>query len=233
MPTALAVRHVHFEDLGAFAAPLAEAGYTIRYLDAGLDDPAPEALAAADLLIVLGGPIGANETDLYPFLTAEIEGLRRRLAAGRPTLGLCLGAQLMARALGAQVAAGAAKEIGWAPVDLTEAGRAGPLGHLDGTAVLHWHGDAFEVPAGGVRLASTPATPNQAFSVGRHALALQFHPEADGRGFERWLVGHAVEIAAVSGLSVAGLRADAARLGPAAAAAGRRCLADWLAGLAD
>ncbi len=231
MPTVLAVRHVPFEDLGAFAEPLTDAGYAIRYLDAGVDDVSPAALEAADLLVVLGGPIGANDTALYPFLADEIAALGRRLAAGRPTLGLCLGAQLMARALGAAVTSGGHREIGWAPVDLTDAGVAGPLTHLQGLPVLHWHGDAFDLPAGAVRLASTAVTPNQAFAVGHHALALQFHPEADGQGFERWLIGHAVEIAHVPGLGVAALRADAARFGPATGAAGRRCLTDWLAGL--
>ncbi|WP_306421690.1 glutamine amidotransferase [Methylobacterium dankookense] len=231
MRKALVIRHVHFEDLGAFADPIEAAGYRIRYHEAGLDPWQGEAFAEADLTVVLGGPVGAYEDALYPFLADEREGLRRRLSAGRPTLGICLGAQLMASALGARVAPGPAKEIGWAPVALTEAGRAGPLRHLDNVPVLHWHGDGFACPAGAERLASTEICPNQAFALGSHALGFQFHPEADGRGFERWLIGHAVEIAGVPGLSVADLRADAQRLGPTASEAGRRCIAEWLAGL--
>lgn len=231
MRTALVFRHVQFEDLGAFAGPIEAAGYAVRYRDAGLDAIRPEEAEQADLLVVLGGPIGAYETDQYPFLVEEQAILRERLAAGRPTLGICLGAQLMAIALGARVAPGAAKEIGWAPVALTEAGRDGPLRHLDGVPVLHWHGDAFDLPPGARRLAATPLCPNQAFALGRHALGFQFHPEADGGGFERWLIGHAVEIAGVPGLSVPALRADARRFGAAAGAAGQACLADWLAAL--
>lgn len=232
MPDAFVIRHVHFEDLGAFAAPLDAAGYEIRYHDAGLDSLDPRAAAAADLLVILGGPIGAYEEDAYPFLRDELAAIRARLAARAPTLGICLGGQLMAWALRAGVAPGPAKEIGWAPVALTEAGRLGPLRHLEGVPVLHWHGDAFTCPAGAVSLASTAICPHQAFALGRNALGFQFHPEADGQGFERWLIGHAAEIAAVPGLSVETLREEARRFGPAAGEAGRRCLTEWLEGFA-
>ncbi|HUZ64980.1 MAG TPA: glutamine amidotransferase [Acetobacteraceae bacterium] len=230
MKTAVAIRHVHFEDLGSFAVPIEAAGYQVRYLDPGLDELRAQDIAAADLLVVLGGPVGAYEGRLYPILDEELGLLRCRLTAGAPTLGICLGAQLMAHALGARVAPGSAKEIGWAPVDLTEAGRIGPLRHLEGIQVLHWHGDAFDLPLGAKCLASTAPCPNQAFALGRTALGFQFHPEADGQGFERWLVGHAAEIASVSGLSVTKLRADAQCVGAAAGAAGQRCIAEWLAG---
>lgn len=228
--TAVAIRHVPFEDLGAFAGPIEEAGYTIHVYDAGVDELWTLDPVKTELIVVLGGPIGAYDEDKYPFLSDEISLLERRLAAGRPTLGLCLGAQLMARALGARVYPGPAKEIGWAPVALTHAGRAGPLRHLEGGPVLHWHGDTFDLPDGAERLASTPLCENQAFAYGRSALAFQFHPEAESNGFERWLIGHAVEIAA-AGLSVATLRADTDRLAAYAAARGRACLADWLKGL--
>ncbi len=231
MRTALTIRHVHFEDLGAFAGPLERAGYRIRYLDASIDELHPVETETADLLIVLGGPVGAYEGHLYPFLDAEIDALRARLAAGAPTLGICLGAQLMAAALGARVAPGGVKEIGWTPVELTDAGRNGPLRHLEGVPVLHWHGDLFELPSGAERLAATPPCANQAFALGRNAIGFQFHPEADGQGFERWLIGHAVEIAGVPGLSVARLREDARRFGTAAGEAGQQCLAEWLATL--
>ena len=212
MKTCVAIRHVAFEDLGSFQAPLIAAGYSIRYLEAGLDDFGALTDSAIDLLVVLGGPIGACEDDNYPFLAAELRLIEARLRAGRPIVGICLGAQLMARALGARVYPNnGVKEIGWSALDLTEAGRASPLAPLAGVPVLHWHGDTFDLPDGATLLASTPVTRNQAFSWGKAALGLQFHAEAAGAGLERWFIGHSCEIGGVPGLSVPGLRADAAR----------------------
>ncbi|MDQ1314750.1 MAG: hypothetical protein QG662_859 [Pseudomonadota bacterium] len=229
MPTAVAIRHVCFEDLGSFAAVLSARGFDVAYLDAGVDDLASLDAIAPDLLVVLGGPIGAYEEAIYPFLADELRLLERRLAADRPTLGLCLGAQLMARALGARVYPGPAREIGWIPLSLTEAGRASPLVHLDGekTSMLHWHGDTFDLPDGAVLLASTEICRHQAFSRGRNALAFQCHPEAQTANLERWFIGHACEIAA-AGLSAPRLREDSARFGPILEVQGARCFADWL-----
>ncbi|SMH62746.1 glutamine amidotransferase [Azospirillum agricola] len=228
--TAVAIRHIAFEGLGIIEPVLRQAGCTPQIRDAGSDDLRDMEPLAPDLLVVLGGPIGAYEDDRYPFLADELRLLERRLAAGRPTLGVCLGAQLMARALGARVYPGPAKEIGWAPLALTPAGRASPLVHLDGAAVLHWHGDTFDLPAGAERLASTEPCMNQAFALGRNALGLQFHGEVDGADIERWLIGHACEIAA-AGLDPRTLRADSGRHGPGLREAGGRLFADWLAGL--
>ena len=99
--------------------------------------------------------------------------------------------------------------------------------------MLHWHGDTFDLPEGAALLASTKTCPNQAFSFGRHALACQFHPEVSGRGFERWLIGHAAEIAAVSGISPAMLRRDTERLAQDSGERGVACLSEWLAALYD
>src|SRR5580693_2002267 len=119
--TLLAIRHVAFEDLCGFEAPLAQAGYAIRYADMGVDEVA--GLGDPDMLAVLGGPIGVYEDDLYPWLKGEIACIAARLKAQKPTLGICLGAQLMARALGARVYPSGGKEIGWGPVTLSAAGR--------------------------------------------------------------------------------------------------------------
>jgi len=118
------------------------------------------------------------------------------------------------------------KEIGWAPLELTSDGAASCLRHL-ATSVLHWHGDTFDLPVGAVRLASTPACRNQAFSAGPHALALQFHAEACGPPLEAWFVGHACEIAGTPAVSVPQLRADTRRFSPALEQCGRACFLDW------
>jgi GMP synthase (glutamine-hydrolysing) len=229
-PTAVAIRHVAFEGLGLIEPVLRRAGYTPHVCDAGVDDLWTIEPVKTDLLIVLGGPIGAYEDDRYPFLADELRILDRRLAAGRPTLGICLGAQLIARALGARVYPGPAKEIGWAPIALTEEGRSSPLAHLDGHAVLHWHGDTFDLPKDATLLASTEVCANQAFAIGSNVLGLQFHGETDGAGIERWLIGHACELAA-AGIDPRTIRADTERHGAPLGAAGTRLFADWLAGL--
>ncbi|WP_417626701.1 glutamine amidotransferase [Pararhodobacter aggregans] len=224
--TALILRHVAFEDLGSFAPGLTDAGYHLQGIDAGID-PLPDPLAA-DLVVVLGGPIGVNEGAAYPCMDQERDWLRPRLAADRPTLGLCLGAQLMAAALGARVAPLAAKEIGFSPLTLTEAGRAGPLNHLREVPVLHWHGEAFEIPQGADLLASTPACATQAFARGRTLLGLQCHPEAGMLpDFERWLIGHSAELAQ-AGIAPEALRQDAKAHGRALRTAGQAMLKQWL-----
>jgi len=229
--TALAIRHVPFEDLGSFAPVLRERGFAIAYRDAGLDDLGARELVDADLLIVLGGPIGVYETKEYPFLKGEIAAVERRLKAGRPVLGLCLGAQIMAKALGARVYKGKRKELGWSPLALTGAGRKSALAELGArTAVLHWHGDTFDLPREAELLASTPLCANQAFAW-RNALALQCHIETTVRGLERWFIGHALEIATTRGVNLEKLRRDTRLLGPRLEERGPRVLKAWLDGL--
>ena len=205
------IRHLAFEDLGILADVLARRGFEIGYFDAGVDDLASIDPLDGDLLIVLGGPISSNDEDEYPFLETEIDLLRRRIAADRPTLGICLGAQLIARALGARVYPGTVKEIGWSPLRLTPAARATPMQYLGGAnmSVLHWHGETFDLPEGAVHLASSDKYPNQAFMVGR-TLALQFHAEVTATGLEQWFIGHTGEIHQTDGISVKQLRADTA-----------------------
>lgn len=223
----LAIRHVAFEDLGLIAGVLAERGHTIDYLDAGLDPIEQSSVLDADLVVALGGPIGVYDTPVYPFLHDEKAALAARLRAGRPTLGVCLGAQLMADALGAPVEPTGRTEIGYGALTLTADGRDSVLAPLDGIPVLHWHGDQFGIPDRARRLAQTPGFPNQAFAYGATALGLQFHLEADHTRIERWLIGHAHELAA-TGHDPRQIRADAAVAGPRLAGAARAVVHDWL-----
>src|SRR5579863_8671530 len=193
MKTLLAIRHVSFEDLGSFEQPLAEAGYVIRYLNAPTADFSAFEKEPPNLLVVLGGPISVNDSHDYPFLKAELKFIESQLKAGKPTLGICLGSQLMAKALGAEVHRGKGMEIGWKALTLTEAGKSSSIKHLTGP-VLHWHGDVFDLPVGAENLASTDLTPHQGYTWGKSALAVQFHPEVTARGLEQWYVGNTGEL---------------------------------------
>jgi GMP synthase (glutamine-hydrolysing) len=233
-PAAIAIRHVVFEDLGLLGPILDEAGWEISYREAPTDTLTDTAIAEAELLILLGGPIGVYEIDAYPFLAAEIAVLERRLAQKRPVLGICLGSQLMARALGAEVFPGPTKEIGWGSIELSEAGIASPLAALadEAAAVLHWHGDTFDLPAGAVRLASTALYKNQAFAVEKYALGLQFHIEADPGQLEKWFVGHAAELSA-AGVSVRELRAQTRAVAKRMRPQAERIFPGWLRQIVD
>jgi len=228
MKTVVAIRHLHFEDLGLLAPILEARGYAIRYMDGW--DIDSDAASKADLLVLLGGPISVNETREYPFVATEIALAQARLDANRPLLGICLGAQIITRALGGRVEPGTEKEIGWAPLTLTDAGRAGLLRHLDGVPVLHWHGEICVPPQGVESLASTAPCRFQAFTPNVNTLALQFHVEAGAQGIEPWLVGHTLEIVS-NGRDVVTLRQDTARHGPALAKAATAMIAEWLDGV--
>ena len=233
MKIATVLRHVQFEDLGSLQSVLEGASYTVAYRNVGDDDFLSFDPLAPDLLVVLGGPIGVYEEEVYPFLGPEKALIAQRLAGNKPTLGICLGAQLIAAALGARVFPSGVKEIGFAPLSLTTAGLAGPLRHLDGVSVLHWHGDTYELPAGAEHLASSALVQQQAFALGKTILGLQFHAEVDAlSGFERWLVGHAHELAS-AGIDIPALRRDAERHGGALVEASTRLFREWLAALAS
>jgi GMP synthase (glutamine-hydrolysing) len=226
---ALAIRHVHFEDCGTLADILRERGFDVRYVTPWRENLRELEITAPELVIGLGGPVSVYEADRYPWITDELQLFERRLAAGRPILGICLGAQMLARVLGARVFSGH-KELGWAPLLLTEEGKRSVIAPLAGenTSMLHWHGDTFDLPSGATLLASTERVAHQVYAWGQVALAFQCHPEVRHDDIESWLVGHACEIAGTRGTSVELLREETQRLGPALAEHAKVVFTNWL-----
>ena len=233
MKTLVAIKHVDFEDLGTWES-LLSTQYKITYLNVVEIDFSRLEKADIDLLVVLGGPIGVYQEQEYPFITAEITLLEKRLQLDLPTLGICLGSQLMARALGARVFPNPTKEIGWHPLKLTDAGKKSCVSFLDSekSSMFHWHGDTFDLPKGTTLLASTAACKNQIFSFQEHALGFQCHPEVSVNGLEKWWIGHSAEISQ-SGLSVRNLRAESAQLAPQLQTQSREYLTSWITRIND
>lgn len=226
--TVYAIQHLAFEDLGAWEDVFYQLGLRVRYFEAGIDD-LRKAYEYKGLTIILGGPIGVYETEDYPFLQQEIDLLKVRLEKNLPTLGICLGAQLMAHALGAKVYAGHSKEIGWSKLKLASIEN-NPLKALEDIEVLHWHGDTFDLPEQAELLASSDLYPNQAFRVGQNILALQFHAEVSSESLEKWLIGHTCELRKAQ-INIPTLRADHQSYAPALEQAASSVLMHYLENL--
>ncbi len=182
-PVLLAIQHVSWETPHRILDVCA--GLEVRTVEPLAGDPLPSHAEVSGAL-VMGGPMNVDEVELYPGLAAEHDWLAEAVRLEMPVLGICLGAQLLARALGAEVRAGEGPEIGFAPVEIHDpadpvAGALAPR-----TTVLHWHGDVFDLPDGAVRLASSAKTELQAFRHG-NAWGILFHPEADASLVDAWL----------------------------------------------
>ncbi|NHB65827.1 glutamine amidotransferase [Acinetobacter sp. GFQ9D192M] len=226
--TVYAIQHLAFEDLGAWEDVFYQLGLRVRYFEAGIDD-LRKAYEYKGLTIILGGPVGVYETEDYPFLQQEIDLLKVRLEKNLPTLGICLGAQLIAHALGAKVYAGHSKEIGWSKLTLP-ATENNPLQALENIEVLHWHGDTFDLPKQAELLASSNLYPNQAFRLGSNILALQFHAEVSSESLEKWLIGHTCELRKAQ-INIPTLRADHQSYAPALEQAASSVLMHYLENL--
>lgn len=226
MKTALIIRHVPYEGVAGYREPIEAAGYQVDRIDV-TDPEFPQIdLAAPDLLVMMGAPVGVYETARYPWIACQQRRLARRLAADRPTLGVCFGAQMIAAALGARVYRGPAQEIGFHPIAVHAADS--PLRHLDGVPVLHWHGDTFDLPEHCDWLASSALYRHQAFARGRTVLGLQFHGEmGEDPRFHAWVEQWGDDIAR-AGQTPESLREAHDRHGPQAVNAARTVIAEWL-----
>lgn len=227
MKKALIIRHVPFEDFGILEPELVNMGLQLQYIEAPLTNFASFIPRDYDLLIVLGAPIGAFDDQLYPFLLQELEFIQSYLATEKPLLGVCLGAQLIARLLGAKVYPMQHKEIGFSTLSINQKILNNSLSSLENIPVLHWHGDQFDIPNECQILASSQRCPNQAFSYKNHVLALQFHMEADPSRIEQWLVGHSNELMNAN-INLHQLRADAKKYNQLLAQAGKTTFLKWL-----
>jgi GMP synthase-like glutamine amidotransferase len=171
------LQHVPFESPGSILPWLEQHGASVTSTRLFEVRTLP-AVDEFDLLIVMGGPMSVNDEAEHPWLIAEKRLVRDAIATGRAVVGVCLGAQVIASALGCRVYRNEAREIGWFPVSATPAPAAGSLRWPDELTVFHWHGETFDLPPGAVRLASSEGCLNQAFQIGDRVIGLQFHLEA-------------------------------------------------------
>ena len=181
------LQHAEWEGPGIIAREAKSRGLDVEIRRLDLEDEVPEA-DHVDGLVVMGGPLGAYEEDWYPFLAKECKLLAAVVSQRSPVLGVCLGAQLLAKALGGKVFPGHRAEIGFGSIDLTQTGQRDPLFAGIGNVVpaFHWHGDTFTLPAGAALLASSQMYPHQAFRFGTCAYGLQFHVEPDAKTWAAW-----------------------------------------------
>ena len=199
----LILKNIPSEGPGTIEDFLRERGIHYRIVDCHKEDiPTAEDF---DSLVMMGGPMSVNEEDVYPFLRKEIDLAKKSIDEGRRVFGVCLGAQIMAKALGAKVYKGSQPEIGWYDIELTEDGLRDPLikrlavhpragDFWKRFRVFHWHGETFDIPQGAVRLAKSEMYPNQAFRYGDKAYAFQFHIEVRKEMIYEWLATEPVDM---------------------------------------
>ena len=185
----LVFQHVPFEPLGTLDSLFKQAGFRIRYVNFHRQTETRIRVGRYHGLVVLGGPMAADQFDRYPHLHYELEAIRHAIGHQMPVLGICLGAQLIAASLGGRSLRGVAPEFGWHRVTPTAAGLTDPLiGHFDsGELIFQWHSDTFSLPHGAVQLARSAGCEQQAFRYGDCVYGFQFHLEADRALIQRWL----------------------------------------------
>ncbi len=185
----LVFQHDPYDGPGYLGEALVRRGARLAIVRLDDGEAVPDT-ALYDMLLVMGGIMNVYQEDKYPWLVEETQAIRQAVEAGKAVLGVCLGGQLLAKALGAQVHLGAATEIGLTPITLTEAGVADPLFEgLSQVEAVEWHDDTFELPSRAVALARSEGCPHQAFRFGQWAYGLQFHPEVSPMMLAEWIKG--------------------------------------------
>jgi GMP synthase-like glutamine amidotransferase len=170
------LQHVPFEGLGSIEHWLESNGYEITQTRFYESTDLPD-IEAIDLLVIMGGPMSVNDEDQFPWLVSEKQFIREVIGSGKSVLGVCLGAQMIANAMGAIVYPNIVKEIGWFPIHGVESAQSDTFSFPPSETVFHWHGETFDLPPGAIRLAKSQGCVNQAFQLGKSVIGLQFHLE--------------------------------------------------------
>ena len=200
MKNVLVFRHDSHETLGTLEPFLKSCELKIQYCDLFSSNPVPKDPQPYQLIISMGGPMNADETERYPFLAKERAFLKIAIDQNKSVVGICLGSQIIARALEARVYRGSEKEIGWHSITLSKSGITDPIFSIfDGAKpdVFHWHGDTFDLPKGAVHLASSNLYQNQAFRYKQNVYAMQFHVEITPEMVSQWADENKKELEAV------------------------------------
>ncbi len=230
MEDILVFQHDPYEELGIFVSVLEEhhlSFATVRLFEGEIPAEDWESVKA---LIILGGPMSALDEERYPFLKWEKAIIRAAVKERLPILGIGLGAQLIAAATGAEVYSGNVQEIGWYPISMTPEGQMDSIfGYLpENPTVFQWHSDAFDLPKGAQRLASSLHYDNQAFRIGKNVYGLQFHLEATPKMIEQWMERHWKELAQSPYISPEKIRADTRSYAQESRYCGERFLAEFI-----
>lgn len=202
MKNILVVQHVPHENPGIIGPAVERGGYRADYIRVYETHAMPRTIEGYSALIVLGGPMGVYEQETYPFIKGELKLIESALKTNTPALGVCLGAQMMAKAAGAKVYKGKSKEIGWYGVSLTEEGVDDRLfmGLSDEFTVFQWHGDTFDIPGNASRIASSELFENQVVRIGSRAYGIQFHLEVTEKMIKEWIEVNRDELKGLKGV---------------------------------
>ena len=198
----IVLQNVECEGLGSLADILTSHGYDYKIVQLDKGEDAPKTMENYAGLIILGGPMNVYQTDLFPFLLDADRLIKQAINTDKPLLGICLGSQLIAKALNTKVYAGEKKEIGWLPISLSNQGKTDPLFNQlpSKLTVFQWHGDTFNLPPGAIHLASSDLFQNQAFRLGKACYALQFHLEVTSKMINTWLDEYQTELDSLKGI---------------------------------